>query len=94
MRHWYLDCLAVIYGEVRNAPFTLSTVRPAIEARQYRANGSVLKELCHNGYMQRIPGEDLRVKGTHYVHQYRITGRGRDAAQRRAWASPAAVAEC
>jgi hypothetical protein len=82
MRHWYLDSLAVIHREVGTSPFTLSAVRPALKAGGFAVNGSVLMEMCENGYM--VVGEDLHVRGTHYVHQYRISRRGEEAAARRA----------
>jgi hypothetical protein len=95
MRLWYFDCLAVIHGQVRTAPFTLSAVRPVLDARLepgQKVNGSVLKELCQSGYMQHLRGQDLHVKGTHYVHQYRITDKGETAAARRAGAVATAAA--
>lgn len=92
MRFWYIDCLAVIFREVGTAGFTLAEVRPMLEPL-YSVNGSVLKEICQAGFLEVVRGGDVRARGSHYIHRYRVTCRGQQALMRRGLTTPVAVME-
>lgn len=85
MKYDYVECLSLIYGAVGTKVFTLSQVRPALKGAKVKVNGSVMIALREAGYIKQIWDRDLRAKGNHYVHMYRVTSDGEIMATRKSW---------
>lgn len=93
MKHRYFDYLSTIHGSVGSNMFTLAGVRPLFKPGD-RVNGSVLLALRQARLVEKVKHGDVNTKGSHYVHQYRVTPRGRQAVLESARDRTSRFAEC
>lgn len=93
MKHQYYDYLGTIHANVGSNMFTLACVRPLFKPGD-RVNGSVLLALRQARLVEKVHKGDVNTKGSHFVHQYRITLRGRRVITQSMRDKSSVLAEC
>lgn len=93
LKHQYYDYLGTIHANVGSNLFTLAGVRPLFKPGD-RVNGSVLLALRQARLVEKVHKGDVNTKGSHFVHQYRITIRGRRMIAQGVRNKTSAIAEC